>query len=163
VPDVEPDPDCETTAQVMLSRSFEPVGDFSARFDFAWDGEDDLLAMQVLYFALYTTDGVRISAGYNDGWGQQTGELIAYAAGEVSRTGYSSLEHSGQSHAILTRVDGALEISFDGIARLSHTIDTPVDRAQIVFRYHNCEGASGTAFFGTEEVDLARLSGAPAP
>jgi len=162
VPSEPASADCPS-AQVTLTRSFAPIDDFATRFEFSWDSEGELLAMQVGYLSLFTTDNVRIHAGLNDAWGQQTGEHIILLGADSYQSGYGSLELSGRAQVLLSRIDGAVEVSIDGTPLLTGTITTPVDRVTLVFRFHNCFGGGETAFFGEQAVDVVQLLGTPAP
>lgn len=61
-------------SKVILSQTFTPLTDFKVDFDFFWDSDGDIQAIQKLEISLLDSGNNSISyAGYSDNWVQNRG------------------------------------------------------------------------------------------
>ena len=162
--------------KVILARSFSSLGDFHLDFDFSWDSHDSLDGYQIVYVTLYdSSHNVIAFAGYQDPWHTSTGQKVLVIGADHEHHGANyqnpsdyylsalngiSMPQAGSAQIKITRLGGYLQFFWDGDLLLSGFADTPVSRMDIQFWYV----IWGNSFFGTETVDLVRLTdAAPEP
>ncbi len=133
--------------QVLLTTTLpQSLNNFSLSFSIAWDtfGRND--AMQLVQLRL--TD--ILSCRYYDAWVRNNGYVSVNDAGATYSTA-SGYQGSALFH--VTRTDGEIEVSIDGIPVFTTVNTIPLSSLTLSFGVYNYSGASGTATFGTEKVD----------
>jgi len=155
--------------KVILSRTFsQAVADFHLDFNISWDSEGEGLAYQNLYVTLRdSSQNIIALAAYQDPWdsgGQRLFIIKAenssnepdYAAGsEYYWSGTGSLPLTGSAKIGITRSGGNIQFFWDEVLLLSGTDARAITQMDIQFWGIDCLNGS---FFGTESVDLVRLT-----
>jgi len=154
VTDIVPINDFEW-AGVRLTQTIDPLADFIVDFNFSWDSEESLTAMQKISLSLLNEKNYIIaSVGYRDDRVGAGGGEVASAGKNYIWTGYDTLPLSGLASANITRHDGNIDILWDDVNILSGTADSLLCSVAIEFWYYPYSNGSIFSTFGTESVDL---------
>ena len=159
VPEVIADPSVST--YLYLTRSFDPITDFRLDFDFSWDEEDTLTAMQSIFIALYDENGQEILvSGYYDAWISSYGSYYARLGSDIfnPRTPFPT---AGNASLFVQRSDGNIDVYWDGKRIISGTNNQPVTKIAILFKHSAYDNGTVASTFGSESVDYIRLAGLP--
>ena len=139
---------------LQFSRSIQPLSDFDASFEIAWDSNSANSAMQSLFVVLYNPlNSVVAVAGYRDAWVDERGRMNAEAAGGGGS--YDLLPHAGASSIRIARTNDALSISFDGNIQLTANVKSPVVRVAISFEHYTYSGGSTFGRLSVRDVNVA--------
>lgn len=145
---------------VTLSRTFAPLSDFAVDFDFSWMSEGSVLPMQFVGIHLYDSVGNEIAAAqYYDGWIDLRGAKSATAGGHTLYPTYDTLPFDGAASVDISRVGDNVDVLWDGASLVSGTSSLLLSRVDLTFGYYAHSSFRGTAFFGSESIDLIRIQG----
>lgn len=147
-----------TWAIVSLSRSFTALNYFHVNFDFSWDSEKSINAMQYLTVGLYDVSNNYLSgAGFIDAWVMQTGEQYATIGGKTYESGYGSLGLNGSATIDIWREgDDTIDILWNGSSILSGTDADPLSSIKMNFGYYAFNN-DASSFFGSEAVNFVLI------
>ena len=149
-----------TWARVILSQYFVPLTNFVLDFDFAWDSEGKLEAVQMLKFTLRSqTDKMVVRVSFHDAWIAQSGEKAVRFDQTVIQTGWNTLPLQGTASIKIVRNKGTIDVYWDGVKFATHTDAEEIVGLDLGFDYY---GSVNQPIFGSESVDLVRLQGTPA-
>jgi hypothetical protein len=162
--------------KVLLSRTFSPLADFHVDFDISWDSLGSLFAYQNAYVTLYdSSHNIVAFAGYQDPWRDSTGQKVLVigapgidhdhhgptyqAPGQYYLSGAYNSPLNGSAEIDITRSGNNIQFYWDNTLLLSGIASALISEIDIQFHYVECNNGG---FFGTESVDLVRLTdGAP--
>ena len=158
---------------ILSSRTFSPLADFHLDFDVSWNSEEKGLAYQNLYVTLRdSSHNIVALAAYQDPWDSGGQKLFIIKADHVNEPDYaggSEYYWSGSGSLLLndsakidvTRTGDNIQFFWNDVLLLSGTDGRAITQMDIQFWGIDCLNGS---FFGTESVDLVRLTdGTPAP
>ena len=141
---------------VNLTQYITPLSDFNINFEFSWDSENDVKAMQNVLVQAYRQDGTKIAeAGYSDGWIDSEGAKYGMIGGNIIDTGPNSVESYGSAIVNITRTGNDIEILWNGATLISGNSSDLLYRVDLVFSHH----VIADSFFGNETVDLIKVEG----
>jgi hypothetical protein len=149
-----------TWAKVSLGRSFDALADFDVDFNFSWDSEDSINAMQNISIGLYDISGSLITeAGYMDAWNGHYGmQYVLTDDKDYSYfSGFGILGDSGSAEIDIKRVGKDIGFYWNNSWLFSGTDDDLLASISINFEYYT----HTTSFFGSESVDLVSVASTP--
>ena len=145
-----------TWAEVSLSQSFTPLTDFVLNFDFTWDSDDKLEAVQMITLTLRSQDKIVTRVAFHDAWIAQSGEKAVRFDQTVIQTGWNTMPLQGSAAIKVVRANGSIDVFWDGVNFASHTITDEIIRLDLGFYYYD---SVNNPIFGSESVDLVKLEG----
>ena len=157
---------------VNLSRTFTPLSNFHINFNISWDsqnsqGQETVLAMQAIFIELFDTNNDIITAmGYCDPWAMDYGiGLISvggrYREGESIRGDY--FPQAGLADIEIIQEGNTIEYLWDNASLLTLPSTALIGGINISFWHYAYNGGWGTSYFGSESVDLVRVTSTPVP
>ena len=148
-------------ANIILSQSFTSLDDFHADFDFSWDSGGSDSAMQRIYVKLYNDNVLMICTGYADAWVANNGKKNAFIGSDSIPSDTHDLNLSGSASIDIDRTGDNISIKWDETELLSSVSADPINKVEIEFSYYAYD-AGASSFFGSEGIDLIKISGTPA-
>ncbi len=165
-------------ADVILSKTVDPLDDFSVNFNFSWNGQDKKAlksrksnrkknnkkvknsknATQRVMINLYDTDDNLLSSvGYLDSWTNARGSKSARAGKNSFKSNKNTLPMNGSAFVNIEREGDNIDVFWGEDNIVSGTADTPLGRIDMIFSYNKIKKKNKSSFFGSESVDLVSV------
>ncbi len=154
-----------TRSRLLLSRTFDALGDFLVEFEFSWES-DDVSAMQYFDIQLHPdVSGPRIAyAGYGDGWVSSNGQISSGIASATYTSGIDTLAEDGSAFVKIKREGDTVQVLWNGTVVQENVSTGNLGRIFISFSHYPYDNGLGSvSSFGTLSVDNIRISGTLAP
>ncbi|RJP57067.1 MAG: hypothetical protein C4541_10825 [Candidatus Auribacter fodinae] len=142
-------------SSVRLSQTFDGLSDFSFTSQLVWNQNASNAASDEFMFIL---PGI-VQVGYRDVWITSQGNFEIYPVGSTSVITDHDFPFSGTANVEVTRVNGTVNVYWNGTLRKTFTNTDPLTELRLFFDFKAVTDGTINGFFGTQKVNYATITG----